>query len=255
MRASFYNSFSDKVRAGQKAFALLIDPDEFSDGRLRSTLHKANEAGVDYIFIGGSLLTGGKLENCIRIGRECTDMPLVLYPGSHIQFHPEADALLLLSLISGRNPDLLIGRHVEIAPYIIQSGIETIPTGYMLIDGGRPTSVSYISNTTPIPADKPGIAVSTAQAGQLLGMRCIFMDAGSGAQNPVTSEMISKVKNNITLPLIVGGGIRTTEDLQKAAKAGADMMVVGNAMENGIEKLHTFTQALRDLSGGDYKIS
>jgi phosphoglycerol geranylgeranyltransferase len=250
MVASFYKDLTDKIHSGKKAFALLIDPDEYSPDQLRETLRLADEHGVDYLFLGGSLLTGGKLETCIRLGREETNIPLVLYPGSHLQFHPGADALLFLTLISGRNPDLLIGRHVEIAPYVIQSGIETVPTGYMLIDGGAATSVSYISNTMPIPANKPGIAVNTAQAGELLGLKAIFMDAGSGAANTVSTTMIRRVKENISLPLLIGGGIRTPEEVSDAARAGADVIVVGNALENNSFKIPEMTAALRNLAPG-----
>ena len=156
---------------------------------------------------------------------------MVLFPGSQNQFTEAVDALLFLSLISGRNADLLIGQHVQAAPRIAASGVEVIPTGYILIDGGVATSASYISQTAPIPGNKPEIAATTALAGALLGLRCIYLDAGSGAIAPVSASMISAVKKSIDIPLMVGGGLRTIEAVQTAFNAGADIIVVGTMVE------------------------
>ncbi|MCB0738689.1 MAG: geranylgeranylglyceryl phosphate synthase family protein, partial [Bacteroidetes bacterium] len=158
-------------------------------------------------------------------------LPIFLFPGSPIQFSNSADGLLFLSLISGRNADLLIGRHIEIAPTLINSNLEVLPTGYMLVNGGLPTSASYISNTQPIPANKWDIALATAQAGQLLGLKAIYMDAGSGAENPIPLKTIERVANGIDIPLIVGGGIRTAEQRQAVFDAGAQMVVMGTVFE------------------------
>lgn len=218
--------------AGKTQLAILIDPDSVSDkAKLEMICKMCDDANVDFIFVGGSLITNGFFEQCISIIKQQTNIPVVIFPGDTLQVSKDADAILFLSLISGRNPDFLIGRQVLAAPVLKQSGIEVLPTGYMLIDGGRLTSVSYISNTTPLPADKPMIAATTALAGEMLGLHCIFMDAGSGAQNPIPTEMIKTVKQHIAVPLIIGGGIRTAAQAQAAAQAGADVIVVGNAVE------------------------
>lgn len=191
----------------------------------------SNAAGADLILVGGSLITNGFFERCISVIKEQTDIPVILFPGNIMQINNQADAILFLSLISGRNPDMLIGKHVLAAPTLKKSGLEVIPTGYMLIDGGNITSVSYMSNTTPIPADKAGIAACTAMAGEMLGMKLIYMDAGSGAKNPIPASLIREVKQNISAPVFVGGGMRTPEAVKAACDAGADIVVVGNAIE------------------------
>ncbi len=185
----------------------------------------------DIILVGGSLITSGNVDGCVTVLRRYLDVPMVLFPGSQNQFTEAVDALLFLSLISGRNADLLIGQHVQAAPRIAASGVEVIPTGYILIDGGVATSASYISQTAPIPGNKPEIAATTALAGALLGLRCIYLDAGSGAIAPVSASMISAVKKSIDIPLMVGGGLRTIEAVQTAFNAGADIIVVGTMVE------------------------
>jgi putative glycerol-1-phosphate prenyltransferase len=191
----------------------------------------AIEAGVDYFFVGGSLTDGHQLESLLEQLRAHCSIPLVLFPGSNLQLSHQADALLFLSLISGRNPELLIGQHVLSAPYLSKSPLEIISTGYILVDGGVRSSVQYMSNTQPIPADKNNIAVSTALAGALLGLKLIYLEAGSGALSPVPETMISAVSHVVPVPLLVGGGIRTPEQAAAAFRAGADLIVVGNALE------------------------
>jgi len=215
----------------KKKFAVLVDPDKSSTASLKKLAALAVKAGVDYFFFGGSLLMheGGKAH--INVLREYSDIPVILFPGSSLQVYPNAHGILLLSLISGRNPDMLIGKHVESAALLKSSKLEIIPTGYMLVDSGRPTSVSYISNTQPIPSDKPDIAACTAMAGEMLGLKIIYMDAGSGALNPVPAEMISRVKSETSLPLIIGGGISDKSKAKAALNAGADVIVIGNAVE------------------------
>lgn len=226
-----YQSIVENKKKGQKGFALLIDPDKVSSSSLSHLISLANTAKADYIFVGGSLMISNHLDDTIKhIKAEC-DIPVVLFPGSPSQLSKYADALLYLSLISGRNPELLIGQHVISAPYVKKSGIEIISTGYMVIDGGAPTTVSYISNATPIPADKSEIALCTAMAGEMLGKKVIYMDAGSGAKKAVSEEMIAAVAQNIEVPLIVGGGIKDAEKAYLNCKAGADIIVVGNAIE------------------------
>lgn len=212
-------------------FAVLVDPDCVSVSGILEIAASCNEAGVSFVFLGGSLVVSDHISELIQAFKSVSSIPIVLFPGHPSQVAPDADGLLFLSLISGRNPELLIGQHVIAAPRIKQSSLEVIPTGYMVIDGGRPTTVSYISNAQPIPNDKPDIALCTAWAGELLGLRTIYMDAGSGAAQAISTEMIAKVAGNIDIPLIVGGGMRTAADVEKAATAGAQVVVVGNAIE------------------------
>ncbi|HRP90405.1 MAG TPA: geranylgeranylglyceryl/heptaprenylglyceryl phosphate synthase [Edaphocola sp.] len=216
---------------GKKAFAILIDPDDIAFSKIALLAEKCNAAKVDYAFFGGSLMVSDHLDDCIRQFKKHSDIPVVLFPGSPSQLSKEADGLLFLSLISGRNPELLIGQHVISAPAVKASGLEVLPTGYMLIDGGVQTTVSYISHSTPIPNNKPDIALCTAWAGELLGKQLIYMDAGSGAQFPISTKMIKKVSGNIDIPLIVGGGIRDAKGVAAAFAAGAQVVVVGNAIE------------------------
>lgn len=229
---SIYQRLREDQQSGQRRFAVLIDPDDTDRARTNALAALGADSGVDYFFVGGSLLVKDKLEETIAAIREVCNIPVVLFPGSISQVSPSADALLLLSLISGRNPELLIGQHVLAAPAIKRSGLEVLPTGYMLVDGGAPTTVSYISNTNPIPADKPEIAAATALAGELLGLKLIYLDAGSGAIHQVPPKTIQAVRSQVDIPMIVGGGIRTPEAASNAAAAGADLIVVGNALEN-----------------------
>lgn len=228
----------------KKQLAVLIDPDKLSPEQLANTSGIAQKAGVDFLFVGGSLMTSDTLFHCIRTLKENSKIPVILFPGNSYQISRNADAMLFLSLISGRNPDMLIGMHVLSAPYIKLSGLETIPTGYMLIDSGKPTSVTYMSNSFPIPNNKKDIAACTAMAGEMLGLRIIFMDAGSGALQSVPEEMISFVKGSIEIPLVIGGGIRTVEKAHSVIVAGADIIVVGNAFEERPELIYDFAETI-----------
>lgn len=241
MQARILSQLQHKTQKGVKQLAVLIDPD-FEQG-LAKTIDICNRTQVDYIFVGGSLITEGNTDRCVATIKQHTDIPILLFPGGTMQLTEKADALLLLSLISGRNPDLLIGKHVESAPFIKQSGLEVIPTGYMLIDGGKITSVQYMSNTLPIPADKPDIAMATAIAGELLGLQLIYMDAGSGAATPINEEIISRVKKSVNLPVIVGGGIRSSKQAVAAWNAGADVVVIGNAVEKDKTLIEELSEA------------
>ncbi len=216
---------------GEKKFVVLLDPDKLRLGKLDNVLQLAIDAHVDYFFIGGSLIVNDMLDALLVKIKEKTHIPAILFPGSSYQLSYKADALLFLSLISGRNADLLIGKHVITAPYLKISPLEIMPTGYMLIDGGTPTTVTYMSDTTPIPNNKDDIAMSTAMAGELLGLKLMFMDAGSGAKNPVPTSMIDAVSSATDIPLIVGGGIRTAQKAAENVMAGADVIVVGDAIE------------------------
>ncbi|GAO41723.1 geranylgeranylglyceryl/heptaprenylglyceryl phosphate synthase [Flavihumibacter petaseus] len=231
MQQGIYQYIRDKKKARQKSFAMLVDPDKVTPQSVGKLTRQATAAKVDYLLVGGSLVISNHLDSCITAIKDQCDIPVVLFPGSPSQISRHADALLYLSLISGRNPELLIGQHVISAPFVKQSGLEIISTGYMVIDGGAPTTVSYISNASPIPSDKNEIALCTALAGEMLGMKLIYMDAGSGAQKAISEEMISAVAEQITVPLIVGGGIKDPEKAYLNCKAGADIIVVGNAIE------------------------
>lgn len=214
-----------------KQLAVLLDPQKAHEDMLFEFASNARRCKADYVFVGGSLVTQGLMEKTFRELRRQSQAPLIIFPGDPSQIDPFADGILLLSLISGRNPELLIGNHVRAAMALKETELEILPTGYMLIESGKLNSVLYMSNTLPIPSDKPDIAVATALAGQQLGLSLIYMDAGSGARYPVPEEMISQVRKNTSSPLIVGGGIRTAEDAHRAWKAGADIVVVGNALE------------------------
>lgn len=217
---------------GEKRLAILFDPDKLRLQKMERALDLAIECGIDYFFIGGSLVVNSMLDPLLSELRQRCKIPLLLFPGSSFQLSYQADAILFLSLISGRNPELLIGQHVVAAPYLKMSPLEIISTGYMLVDGGVQTSVQYMSNTYPIPADKHDIAVCTAMAGEMLGLKSIYLEAGSGALHPVSESMIEAVSGTLSIPLIVGGGIRTPEKAAANFRAGADVVVVGNAIEN-----------------------
>ncbi len=231
-----------------KAFAVLIDPDKIDDTLLLKTIAIALEAKVDFFFVGGSLVVTNTLDHIVSVIKKHCTIPVILFPGSPDQITPKADALLYLSLISGRNPELLIGQHVISAPFVKQSGLEIIPVGYMLINGGTPTTVSYISNTNPIPANKNDIAACTAMAGEMLGLKLIYMDAGSGAQHAIPTEMIQQVAKNIQIPLVVGGGITTPEKAIANCVAGADIIVVGNAIEKDPSLIKAIANAIHGLN-------
>ena len=242
-----YQLLKDKKKKGQKSFAVLIDPDKVSTSSLHETITLAIEARVDYFFVGGSLVISDQLDFCIQQIKKACSIPILLFPGSPSQISNQADALLYLSLISGRNADYLIGQHVISAPFVKKSGLEIIPTGYMVIDGGAATTVSYISNASPIPADKSDIAMCTAMAGEMLGMKLIYMDAGSGAKKAIAEEMIATVASHIEVPLIVGGGIRDAEKAYLNCKAGADVIVVGNAIEKDATLIAEIAAAIHQV--------
>jgi putative glycerol-1-phosphate prenyltransferase len=204
---------------------------------------KSEKDGADFLLVGGSLLFSS-IDNAIAVIKENSALPVLLFPGNMLQITDKADGILLLSLISGRNPDLLIGNHVIAAPFLKGSSLEIIPTGYILVDGGKTTSVEYMSNTKPIPADKSDIVIATALAGELIGLKTIYLEAGSGALNPVNEEIVNRVKNNISIPLIVGGGIKDNITLENICRAGADVIVVGNAFEKDAGLLKSFSEVI-----------
>ncbi len=243
-----YKALCSRKISGKKSFGLLIDPDKVDDEKMDKLLPLAIDAAVDFILVGGSLVISDYLDNCVKIIKRHCDIPVLLFPGNNTQVSKYADALLYLSLISGRNPDLLIGQHVISAPAVKKSGIEIISTGYMVIDGGAPTTVSYISNASPLPADKSDIAMCTAMAGEMLGMKLIYMDAGSGAKTAITESTIKRVSSNIEVPLIIGGGIKDPEKAYLNCKAGADMIIIGNAIEKDPSLIREMAEAIHSVS-------
>ncbi len=215
---------------GYKSVALLLDPDKSPGDELENILKIATENKTDYILAGGSL-TFNSIDNLIDAIRKNTGIPIVLFPGNLLQLSQKADAILLLSLISGRNPELLIGNHVTAAPYLRNIREKLISVGYILVGSGKKTSVEYISHTESIPYDKPEIVVATALAGEMLGLHMIYLEAGSGAETPVPDEIIRSVRESVTIPLAVGGGLKNSDQITSAFKAGANLVILGNSCE------------------------
>ncbi|OYU65553.1 MAG: geranylgeranylglyceryl/heptaprenylglyceryl phosphate synthase [Cytophagaceae bacterium BCCC1] len=225
------NSMYENCRNGKKSFAVLLDPDKLNLDILQEKIEAINSATVDYIFVGGTIIGTDFMDTLLLQLQEKTFVPKIIFPGNGLHINNKADGILYLSLISGRNPEFLIGQHVVSAPILKRSKLEILSTGYILVDGGKPTTASYISNTAPLPNDKPEIAVATAVAGEMLGLKLIYLDSGSGAQIPVSESIIQAVKKHTDTPLIVGGGINSLQKASKALAAGADIIVVGNAIE------------------------
>jgi putative glycerol-1-phosphate prenyltransferase len=248
MKRSLYSLLTERKNKQKKSFAVLIDPDKASVAMLDELIPLGAAAAVDFWFVGGSLVISHNLEEQVQYLKKHSDIPVILFPGSPSQITRHADALLYLSLVSGRNADLLIGQHVLSAPMVKQSGLEVLPTGYLVIDGGAPTTVSYISNANPIPANKKEIAQCTAMAAEMLGMKLIYLDAGSGARTPVREEMIEAVAAQIEVPLIVGGGITDPAKAAAACRAGADVVVVGNAIEKDRSLIGAISEAVHSTS-------
>ncbi len=227
----------------KKVFALLIDPDKYNKGKFAELLNTLSPTLPDVILIGGSLLFND-IDLTIQSIKETTNIPTYIFPGSNIQLSNKADGILFTTLISGRNPDFLIGNQVQAAPFIKKFNLQALSVGYMLIGDEQQTSVRYMSNTLPIPYNKPDIAVATALAGELLGLQAIYLEAGSGATKHVSSEMIQSVKANINIPLIVGGGIKTDTDIKDVYNSGADMIVIGTAFEQSSSNIEKLKNAL-----------
>jgi len=244
---SIYNKIISDKKANKKSFALLIDPDKQDLTQLLTIINKAEKAKVDYFFVGGSLLTYDSLDTCLKTIKNNSTIPVVLFPGNAMQVNDKADGILFLSLISGRNAEMLIGKQVITAPILKQSSLEVLSTGYILVDSGKPTTASYMSNTTPIPADKDTVSACTAMAGEMLGLKLIFMDGGSGAKNPISSKMIATVSKSIDAPLIIGGGINSGEKALVNCKAGADIIVVGNAIEKNEDLISEISSAVHQF--------
>lgn len=232
LKRSIYKNLIAEVDGGRKQLVVLVDPDKFNEAEAGSFLNGL-PAEVSYLFVGGSTDEEHKTKAVVLSLKAETSLPIILFPGDYSQITEEADALLFLSLISGRNPEYLIEQQVRSVKFLQKSALEIIPTGYVLIDGGRECAVERISNTAPISRDEVGKIVDTALAGQFSGKLLIYLEAGSGAKFPVSAEVISAVKKAIKIPLIVGGGIRSRKQLEQAYNAGADVVVIGTALETG----------------------
>jgi len=234
---SVFRQILQKFEQGKKQYWILLDPDDFSSDEVKKIAETAQLSGASAILVGGSLIHCENIENFIAEIKKSADLPVILFPGDTAQLAKNADAILFMSLISGRNPDFLIGQQVKGAVKIAQSKVEPISMGYMLVESGTTTSVEFMSNTRPLPADKPNIAAAHALAAQFLGMSMVYLEAGSGAQNPVCDKIISAVKKSVKIPVIVGGGIRDVQTAKQKFAAGADILVTGNmlAKENGLE--------------------
>jgi putative glycerol-1-phosphate prenyltransferase len=240
-----YTDILSKLKT-RKLFSILVDPDKHDEESLKQLAGLTNDRVVDFILVGGSLVLGS-VDETVHALKGKTNLPIVLFPGNVLQISPNADGILLLSLISGRNPEFLIGNHVIAAPVLKKIDLEIIPTGYILIENGRTTAVEYMSNTKPIPADKIDLVVATAMAGEMLGHKMIYLEAGSGALEPVNTSMIREVKKSTGIPLIVGGGIHTAEQVRQIYDAGADIIVVGSVVEENTEEFSSILKFVKDL--------
>jgi putative glycerol-1-phosphate prenyltransferase len=242
MSKDIYHNITLKVKQEKKLFAVLIDPDKQNFAELLKTIHVCNKVKIDFFLVGGSIITNGNIDNTVLAIKENSTIPVVLFPGNHNHISTKADGILFLSLISGRNPDFLIGTQLLATPKLKKSKLEIIPTGYLLVDCGNLTTAIKVSETTPIPYNDTEQASNTALTGQYLGQKLIYIDGGSGAQQPISNEMISLTKSNLEIPLIIGGGIKSAEAATHVYKAGADIIVIGNGAEknrNLIEEIST----------------
>ncbi|MDR2037228.1 MAG: geranylgeranylglyceryl/heptaprenylglyceryl phosphate synthase [Bacteroidales bacterium] len=228
----------------RKLIALLIDPDKHSMDSLAKTIDIAHDAGIAFFLFGGSIISN-HLPGAIDTIKQHTDKPVFLFPGSLLQLSCQADGIFFLSLISGRNPELLIGNHVQAAPFLKKSNLEIIPVGYILMGASGHTSVEYMSQTMPIPFGKADIAVATAIAGEMLGLKAIYMEAGSGAEQHIPGYVVENVKNNLSVPLILGGGIRTPQQVEFLFNSGADVLVIGSAAEQDPHILTEMAKSIR----------
>ena len=240
-----YQHLLDVRNRSGAGFLVLLDPDRAAPGRIADQARRCSDSGVDAILVGSSLMMGNGFEDAVHSAREVVDIPVIIFPGEKSQVTPEADAILFLSLLSGRNPEYLIGQQMQSAPLIRSIGLEAISTAYLLVDSGRTTSVEFVSNTRPLPADKPEIAVAHAMAADIFGMKLVYLEAGSGATRAVPDEMVRAVSAGVEIPVIVGGGIRSPEAVTAKVEAGASFIVVGNHLEDSgnYSDLNAFVRA------------
>lgn len=241
---SVLSKLNDCVEKKGAGFIVLIDPDKKNDKNIDQLVEKAHQNGVDAIFVGGSIMMDGLYHKRVERIKSISEIPVILFPGGVNQINKHYDAMLFMSLLSGRNSHYLIGEQVIAAPIVKDYEIETIPTGYLLIDGGSPTSVEVVSGTKPLPSNRPDIIVSHALAAQFLGMELIYLEAGSGALNEVPGDVVKKVADEISIGLIVGGGIRTPEDANSIVNSGASFVVIGSAIEKSAELMEEFSSSI-----------
>ncbi|MEN8138722.1 MAG: geranylgeranylglyceryl/heptaprenylglyceryl phosphate synthase [Bacteroidota bacterium] len=241
---SILDEITKSKNLNKKQLAVLIDPDKLNAEELISLIGKIKKSPINFILVGGSLLSSDQMDKFIGIIKDNISIPVIIFPGSVHQISHKADGILFLSLISGRNPEFLIGSQVVAAPLLKRTNLEVLSTGYILVDSGVQTTASYISNTTPLPRNKADIAVATALASEMIGHKLLYLDGGSGAKLEVPKEMISAVEKNIDIPLIVGGGINTKEKLETAFNYGADIVVIGTAIERNPEFLDDISDVM-----------
>lgn len=234
MNNSILKQIQKAAEKGEKLLAILLDPDKTPLNEIADITQRIDKLNADFIFVGGSFVANEICEGFVKKLKKFTKISIVLFPGDYSQLTNQADALLFLSLLSGRNPEYLIEQQIKSVSFLISSTLEIIPTGYILIDGGTQSSVLKISKTTPISRNNIKLATDTAIAGMYKGKQLIYLEAGSGAHFPVSPEIIANVKKNLKIPLIVGGGIRTKKQLEITYKNGADLIVIGTAFENNI---------------------
>ena len=241
---SVFDKLTKVVKDKGAGFIILIDPDRKNDKKLETLVENANRSDVDAIFVGGSLMMDGGCHDRVARIKDVAKIPVIFFPGGVGQINEDYDAMLFMSVISGRNPHYLIGEQVIAAPIVKDLALEAIPTGYMLLDGGSATTVEFMSGSLPIPLDRPDIAVAHALAGQYLGMKLLYLEAGSGAKYPVPIEIIKQVASETNVSLIVGGGIRTPKAAAERVKAGASFIVAGTAIEKSSELMAEFSAAV-----------
>ncbi|RXR20762.1 geranylgeranylglyceryl/heptaprenylglyceryl phosphate synthase [Flavobacterium amnicola] len=229
-----YQQIVAAKKNNQKLLAILLDPDKIDLSSLATLVEKINHSPATHIFVGGSLVEANIIDELILLLKEKTHLPVVLFPGNPSQISDKADAILFLTLLSGRNPDYLIEHQVNAVPILKKTHLEVISTGYILIESGKQTAVERVSQTTPLNRDDADYVLQTAQAGEYIGNKLIYLEAGSGAQQAVPLAMIQKVSQNIQIPIIVGGGIRSKQAIDEAFSVGADLVVIGTAFENDI---------------------
>lgn len=229
---TIHQQILDAKKNGQKLLAILLDPDKIVWENLDHLLLKINQSPATHIFVGGSIVESTIIDDLILALKQKTNLPVIIFPGDPSQISPQADAILFLSLLSGRNPDYLIEYQVQAAPILKKTNLEIISTGYILIESGNETAVARVSKTEPLNRENFDLALATAQAGEMLGNKLIYLEAGSGAKKPVPLEMITRIAQNIEIPVIVGGGIVDLHAIKKAYNAGADLVVIGTAFEN-----------------------
>ncbi|RPH05872.1 MAG: geranylgeranylglyceryl/heptaprenylglyceryl phosphate synthase [bacterium TMED46] len=241
---SVFDDLITDVSKKGAAYVVLIDPDRNDEDSIQDRVQKANISGVDALFVGGSLMMDSKCVDRVRLIKSYSNIPVIFFPGGVGQLNPYYDAMLFMSVISGRNPHYLIGEQVISAPLVKDMDIETIPTGYLLIDGGAGSTVEFMSGTRPIPMDRVDVTVAHALAGQYLGMKLIYLEAGSGAKYPVSSSLIGAVNDMIDVPLVVGGGIKTPEVAAELVQSGASIIVTGTVIEDEVSRMKEFSNAI-----------